>query len=155
MILWNLKKSIFIYNYEIVNAYPNFKALHHYFYLTLTPHEFHTWTLQSLNLDTFVVVNRGFSREAIEWQTVSVLMRRLVTSRLIMAWPVLLAKVFVLVCRMKGLKFNVITFLVLTLLCSLFWWYFSPSFRWMYFLQPGYLRFSRTVDSKYNYILLL
>ena len=46
--------------------------------------EFLTWTLPSLNLDTFIVANRGFSQKSItEWQTVLYLMRRLVMSCLI------------------------------------------------------------------------
>ena len=46
--------------------------------------EFLTWTLSSLNFDTFTVANRGFNRKSvIEWQTVLDLMRRCITSRLL------------------------------------------------------------------------
>ena len=52
--------------------------------LTIFPAEYLTWTLPSLNLDTFIVANGGFSTKSItERQTVQILMRRLVTSRLI------------------------------------------------------------------------
>ena len=43
--------------------------------------EFLKWTLTSLNLDTFTDVNRGLSlKSKTEWQTVKILMRRLVSN---------------------------------------------------------------------------
>ena len=51
--------------------------------------EFLKWTLPFLNLDLYYDANRGFSlKSKTEWQTVWILMRRLMMSRLISIYTV-------------------------------------------------------------------
>ena len=68
--------------------------------------EFLKRTLPSLNLDMSTDANRGFSlKSKTQWQTVQIMMRRLVTSRLIMICTVC-KSIYVFVCSLRQTNFG-------------------------------------------------
>ena len=76
--------EIIIHNPQVVVGWCILRGLANTFTL-----EFLKWAHPYLNLDTSIVANRGFSWESItEWQTVWILMRRLITSSFISIWIV-------------------------------------------------------------------